>query len=47
VTACSPGAWYDNNPTDFESLIDDLEAEVFGKLPDQSWFYPATATTPP
>jgi glyoxylase-like metal-dependent hydrolase (beta-lactamase superfamily II) len=28
------------NPTDFGSLMDDLEAKVFGKLPDQSWFYP-------
>ena len=28
------------NPTDFGSLMDDLEAKVFGKLPDQTWFYP-------
>jgi glyoxylase-like metal-dependent hydrolase (beta-lactamase superfamily II) len=27
-------------PTDFGSLMDDLEAKVFGKLPDQTWFYP-------
>jgi glyoxylase-like metal-dependent hydrolase (beta-lactamase superfamily II) len=28
------------NPTDFTSLMDDLEAKVFGRLPDQTWFYP-------
>lgn len=27
-------------PTDFTSLMDDLEAKVFGRLPDQTWFYP-------
>ena len=35
-----PGAWPDNNPKDFGSLMDDLEAKVFGKLPDESWFCP-------
>ncbi len=28
------------NPTDFTSLMDDLEAKAFGRLPDQTWFYP-------
>jgi glyoxylase-like metal-dependent hydrolase (beta-lactamase superfamily II) len=28
------------NPTDFNSLMDDLEAKVFGRLPDETWFYP-------
>jgi glyoxylase-like metal-dependent hydrolase (beta-lactamase superfamily II) len=28
------------NPTDFTSLMDDLEAKVFGVLPDETWFYP-------
>jgi glyoxylase-like metal-dependent hydrolase (beta-lactamase superfamily II) len=28
------------NPTDFGSLMDDLEAKVFGRLPDDTWFYP-------
>jgi glyoxylase-like metal-dependent hydrolase (beta-lactamase superfamily II) len=28
------------NPTDFTSLMDDLEAKVFGPLPDETWFYP-------
>jgi glyoxylase-like metal-dependent hydrolase (beta-lactamase superfamily II) len=28
------------NPTDFTSLMDDLEAKVFGALPDVTWFYP-------
>jgi glyoxylase-like metal-dependent hydrolase (beta-lactamase superfamily II) len=28
------------NPTDFNSLMDDLEAKVFGLLPDETWFYP-------
>jgi glyoxylase-like metal-dependent hydrolase (beta-lactamase superfamily II) len=27
-------------PEDFTSLIDDLEARVFGELPDGTWFYP-------
>jgi glyoxylase-like metal-dependent hydrolase (beta-lactamase superfamily II) len=28
------------NPADFTSLMDDLEARVFGTLPDETWFYP-------
>jgi glyoxylase-like metal-dependent hydrolase (beta-lactamase superfamily II) len=28
------------NPKDFTSLIDDLEARVFGPLPDPTWVYP-------
>jgi glyoxylase-like metal-dependent hydrolase (beta-lactamase superfamily II) len=28
------------NPTDFTSLMDDLEAKVFGRLPEETWFYP-------
>jgi len=28
------------NPNDFKSLMDDLEAKVFGRLPDETWFYP-------
>jgi glyoxylase-like metal-dependent hydrolase (beta-lactamase superfamily II) len=28
------------NPTDFSSLMDDLEARVFGVLPDTTWIYP-------
>jgi glyoxylase-like metal-dependent hydrolase (beta-lactamase superfamily II) len=28
------------NPTDFTSLMDDLEEKVFGPLPDDTWFYP-------
>lgn len=28
------------NPTNFGSLMDDLEAKVFGQLPDDTWFYP-------
>ncbi len=28
------------NPTDFTSLMDDLEAKVFGRLPEDTWFYP-------
>ena len=28
------------NPTDFNSLMDDLEAKVFGRLDDDTWFYP-------
>jgi glyoxylase-like metal-dependent hydrolase (beta-lactamase superfamily II) len=28
------------SPSDFTSLIDDLEAKVFGALPDATWFYP-------
>jgi glyoxylase-like metal-dependent hydrolase (beta-lactamase superfamily II) len=28
------------NPTDFTSLMDDLEERVFGRLPDRTWVYP-------
>lgn len=27
-------------PEDFTSLMNDLESRVFGKLPDDTWFYP-------
>jgi glyoxylase-like metal-dependent hydrolase (beta-lactamase superfamily II) len=27
-------------PENFTSLMDDLEAKVFGQLPDDTWFYP-------
>jgi glyoxylase-like metal-dependent hydrolase (beta-lactamase superfamily II) len=28
------------NPKDFAQLMDDLEARVFGPLPDATWVYP-------
>lgn len=28
------------NPEDFASIMDDLDNKVFGKLPDDTWFYP-------
>ncbi|HLL67718.1 MAG TPA: MBL fold metallo-hydrolase [Micromonosporaceae bacterium] len=28
------------SPTDFTSLMDDLEAKIFEPLPDDTWFYP-------
>jgi glyoxylase-like metal-dependent hydrolase (beta-lactamase superfamily II) len=28
------------NPTEFNSLLTDLETKVFGRLPDETWFYP-------
>src|SRR3954447_16152608 len=28
------------SPDDFGSLMDDLETKVFGRLPDETWFYP-------
>lgn len=28
------------NLADFKSLMDDLEAKVFGRLPDETWVYP-------
>jgi glyoxylase-like metal-dependent hydrolase (beta-lactamase superfamily II) len=28
------------NPTDFNSLMNDVEARVFAVLPDETWFYP-------
>jgi glyoxylase-like metal-dependent hydrolase (beta-lactamase superfamily II) len=28
------------NPKDFNQLMDDLESRVFGRFPDETWFYP-------
>jgi glyoxylase-like metal-dependent hydrolase (beta-lactamase superfamily II) len=28
------------NPTDFTSLIDDLEERIFGQFDNGTWFYP-------
>ncbi len=28
------------NPEDFDSLMGDLQAKVFDRLPDETWFYP-------
>lgn len=28
------------SPTDFAQIMDDLEAKVFGPLPDETWIYP-------
>lgn len=28
------------NPQDFASLMGDLETKIFGRLPDETWFYP-------
>jgi glyoxylase-like metal-dependent hydrolase (beta-lactamase superfamily II) len=28
------------SPEDFTSLMNDLEEKVFGRLPDDTWFYP-------
>jgi glyoxylase-like metal-dependent hydrolase (beta-lactamase superfamily II) len=28
------------NPKDFGSLMDDLEARIFGQFDDATWFYP-------
>jgi glyoxylase-like metal-dependent hydrolase (beta-lactamase superfamily II) len=28
------------SPTDFESLIGDVETKIFGRLPDETWVYP-------
>jgi glyoxylase-like metal-dependent hydrolase (beta-lactamase superfamily II) len=28
------------NPTEFDSLMTGLETKVFGRLPDETWFYP-------
>jgi hypothetical protein len=38
ATLFSPGPT--TSPTDFNSPMHDLEAKVFGRLPDQTWFYP-------
>ena len=36
-----PGrSWEETNPTDFASLMDDLEERIFGRLDDDTWFYP-------
>jgi len=38
-----------NTPKDaerFNSLINDVEHKIFDKLPDETWFYPATARDP-
>jgi glyoxylase-like metal-dependent hydrolase (beta-lactamase superfamily II) len=29
-----------SNPKNFNSLMDDLESKVFGRLPDETWVYP-------
>jgi glyoxylase-like metal-dependent hydrolase (beta-lactamase superfamily II) len=29
-----------SGPADFTSLLDDVEAKLFGTLPDDTWFYP-------
>ncbi|MGH3625318.1 MAG: MBL fold metallo-hydrolase, partial [Sciscionella sp.] len=29
-----------NSPASFESLLNDVSARVFDKLPDDTWFYP-------
>jgi glyoxylase-like metal-dependent hydrolase (beta-lactamase superfamily II) len=29
-----------NSPEEFASLMGDLEKKVFGRLPDDTWFYP-------
>jgi glyoxylase-like metal-dependent hydrolase (beta-lactamase superfamily II) len=34
------GAGRTTRPEDFKSLIDGLEAKVFNRLPDETWFYP-------
>jgi glyoxylase-like metal-dependent hydrolase (beta-lactamase superfamily II) len=33
-----------NSPEAFTSLMDDVEARVFGELPDETWFYPGHGT---
>jgi len=32
------------SPADFASLMDDLETKIFGRLPDDTWFYPGHGT---
>ncbi len=34
------GAGRTTNPVDFETLMHDLEAKIFARLPDETWFYP-------
>jgi hypothetical protein len=29
-----------SGPADFTSLLDDVEKQLFGQLPDDTWFYP-------
>ena len=31
----------------FASLINDVSSRIFDVLPDETWFHPGTATTPP
>jgi glyoxylase-like metal-dependent hydrolase (beta-lactamase superfamily II) len=41
VTSLFPGGEGKTlSPSDFTSLIDDVETRVFGELPDDTWFYP-------
>ena len=43
VTPSTPfpgGPGRTTNPTDFTSLMDDLEERIFGRLDDDTWFYP-------
>ena len=28
------------SPEDFETLVEDVDTKVFGRLPDETWFYP-------
>jgi glyoxylase-like metal-dependent hydrolase (beta-lactamase superfamily II) len=34
------GAGRTTNPSDFDTLMDDLRTKVFDRLPDETWFYP-------
>jgi len=34
------GAGRTTHPADFKRLMDDLEEKIFGRLPDDTWFYP-------
>jgi glyoxylase-like metal-dependent hydrolase (beta-lactamase superfamily II) len=41
TTRTSPGRpGKTGGPVEFGSLMDDLEARVFGPLPDEAWVYP-------
>jgi glyoxylase-like metal-dependent hydrolase (beta-lactamase superfamily II) len=41
VTSLFPGGVGKTlSPSDFTSLIDEVETRVFGELPDDTWFYP-------
>ena len=35
-----PGGPRTTNPMDFTSLMDDMEERIFGRLDDDTWFYP-------